>query len=318
MINIACIGCGYWGNNIIKNLLLMKNYNIKYICDINDNNLYSKENNYIQDYKIILNDDTIKKVFIITPIPTHYNLILEFLNKNKDIFIEKPLCLNNNEMENIEKHNIYDNKIFCDYTFLYSNKIKNLKLLFENENIDNLLHIEIEWLALGKLVNEGVINDLLPHCISILLYLFSIFLNNNELELDIINYDNCIINTIIYKSLIKMKINNKINIFIHLSVLNNEKIRKIKFIYNNKIIEYDDLSDNIKYLEYYINNQQINNNILIPISNYNDHNIIENNKEPLYNSIKSFLDDNLDEYNYNYRISKIITLILDKINYTIP
>ena len=37
--NIGIIGMGYWGPNLYRNFSNNKSFSIKYICDINKNNL---------------------------------------------------------------------------------------------------------------------------------------------------------------------------------------------------------------------------------------------------------------------------------------
>ena len=49
-MNIGLIGIGYWGPNILRNLIGNKNFKVKYICDLSKDNL--KKIN-ITDKKII-------------------------------------------------------------------------------------------------------------------------------------------------------------------------------------------------------------------------------------------------------------------------
>ena len=38
-MNIGLIGIGYWGPNILRNLIGNKNFKVKYICDLSKDNL---------------------------------------------------------------------------------------------------------------------------------------------------------------------------------------------------------------------------------------------------------------------------------------
>ena len=95
-MNIGLIGIGYWGPNILRNLIGNKNFKVKYICDLSKDNL--KKIN-ITDKKIIkttnikdlISDKSVKAVFIATPVNTHFKLAKVCLDANKHVFIEKPL-----------------------------------------------------------------------------------------------------------------------------------------------------------------------------------------------------------------------------------
>jgi len=53
------------------------------------------------DYKVILNDSEIDTVFITTRHNSHAQLVIESLQAGKHTFVEKPLALNNSELESI-------------------------------------------------------------------------------------------------------------------------------------------------------------------------------------------------------------------------
>ena len=54
------------------------------------------------DYKKIILDSEINTVVISTRHNTHAELVIEALNNDKNVFVEKPLCLNEVELDNIE------------------------------------------------------------------------------------------------------------------------------------------------------------------------------------------------------------------------
>lgn len=55
------------------------------------------------DYREILSDPLVGMVMITTRHNLHAKLILEALQAGKDVFVEKPLCLNNQELDDIQK-----------------------------------------------------------------------------------------------------------------------------------------------------------------------------------------------------------------------
>jgi predicted dehydrogenase len=307
-MNIGIIGIGYWGPNILRILSHEKHIHIKYICDICDNVLtnYKINFNCTTNYFDILNDPDINIVFIVTPISTHYKLIIDCLKHKKHVFVEKPLCKTVEQMNNIyelcKNNNV---KIFCDYTFTHSDKISKLKNIIY-ENIEDIIYIEMNRETFGIFSYDNIIYDLLPHDISILKFIF-----NDTIK---INYvDKIMHNNLFIKSIIHFTIND-FNGIINISWLNESKVRKIKVFCKNKIIEYDDINDNIKIFNYYLN---VNDNKIEQYKKNIDEIININYNEPLKVSIQQMLKmiENNDEniFNENMNYNKTISEIFEKI-----
>ena len=97
MINIALFGLGRIGLMHGKNLMRNKNFNLKYVYDINKNlskKIAKKLKSIPIDYpSIAFKDKTIDSIFIASTTSTHIKLILEGVKNKKTIFCEKPLDL---------------------------------------------------------------------------------------------------------------------------------------------------------------------------------------------------------------------------------
>jgi len=309
MNNIGIIGLGYWGPNILRILGNNSNINIKYVCDICNNILekYKDKYNCTNNYLDLLNDSSIDIVFIVTPISSHFKLICDCLSYKKNVYVEKPLCKKKVEMEQIYNLCQINNlKVYCDYTFTHSDKIFTLKNII-NENKDKILYIEMNRETFGIFSHDNIIYDLLPHDVSILKFIFE----NSEIKvkhIDKINHSNLFI-----KSIINFEIND-INGIINLSWLNESKVRKIKIFCTDKIIEYDDINDNIKIFNYHLN---INGNIIEQNKKNSEEILNINYNEPLKKSIDTALlminnnDNNIFTENFNY--NKTIIDIFEKI-----
>ena len=118
---IALIGFGYWGKiyyKYLKNnnkIIVFTRSKIK-----NVTNLHNCE--FTNKISKILKDKDIKKVFVITPINTHFQISKKFLNANKKVLCEKPLILKQTESNLIEKK--FNNQIFVSYPYTYSRILK--------------------------------------------------------------------------------------------------------------------------------------------------------------------------------------------------
>lgn len=100
-LNLAVIGCGYWGNNVVRVLSELKNENI-YDIDLTVYDIKTERSKelaskfkckQVKSYEDILNDPRITAILIITPTSTHFDLVKRALESGKHVFIEKPITL---------------------------------------------------------------------------------------------------------------------------------------------------------------------------------------------------------------------------------
>lgn len=164
---VGLIGFGYWGQkvyNTISNIsdtykIIISDPLVKNSCEIAE----------------ILKDKDIDDVFIVTPEETHFKIAKECLENNKNIFVEKPLCLKKNEALILTKlAHEKDRRLYVDYIFLFDPYVKKIKELIENFQIGELKNIYSVRHSTGvKKPNISVFEDLAIHDI----YLGKFFTN---------------------------------------------------------------------------------------------------------------------------------------------
>lgn len=103
---IGIIGAGNFAGSTVIPSLKIANSNIKYIADIQGLSakmLAKKAGADVStsDYKEILNDTDVDLVIITTRHDLHARMVIETIEAGKNAFVEKPLCLNNSELEQI-------------------------------------------------------------------------------------------------------------------------------------------------------------------------------------------------------------------------
>ena len=98
MINCSVIGYGNWGKKLVSTILKNNYLNISYICRKNIENFGSIDKNIklTTNYKKAINKN-IDCVFIATDANYHYEICKYALTKKKNVFIEKPICLNSKQ-----------------------------------------------------------------------------------------------------------------------------------------------------------------------------------------------------------------------------
>lgn len=245
MINIGIIGVGYWGKNLIRSFRELGDVRIKYLCDIRTSAFKSIDTRGIKvtnDYSKILEDKSTNAAIIATDIPTHYQLVRESLLAGKHVFVEKPLSVKQEEVEELtdlaKRNNLV---LFVDHVLLYSPSVKKIREIIEKDTIGKIYSIRINRLNLSSPEKDiDVIVDLLPHDISVLYYLLNGFpkevlsISSKNLQKDSKDY-----------AIILFKYDSGIIVNINLSRINCEKERTYYICGTKGMVVWDDSkSDN--------------------------------------------------------------------------
>ena len=78
-MNLAIVGLGYWGPNILRNAWELDDAVVATICDQDEDAVARQARRYtttklVTDFDDVLADEDIDGVCIVTPISTHYEL----------------------------------------------------------------------------------------------------------------------------------------------------------------------------------------------------------------------------------------------------
>ena len=177
IVNVGVVGCGYWGPNLIRNLRSIPSYNLKVICDKNQERLAHIKGLYpevdaVRDSKLLMNDPDLDAIFIATPVQFHYELAKQSLLSGKHTFIEKPMASNVEQCnELIDIANAKKLTLMVGHTFLYSPSVRQIKQIIDSGEIGPVQYISARRLNLGLFQHDiNVLWDLAPHDISIIMY----------------------------------------------------------------------------------------------------------------------------------------------------
>ncbi|MCS7054203.1 MAG: Gfo/Idh/MocA family oxidoreductase, partial [Ignavibacterium sp.] len=160
----------------------------------------------------VLEDKNINTVFIVTHHSTHGKYVIETLKKGKNVFVEKPLCINENEL--IEIKRVYENsnvKLMVGFNRRFSKQFGLIKEFFKDTKEPYLINYRVNagfiksehWTQRieegGRLIGEGChFIDIFDFMIEDEVKDFTIKSLDNKVNKNIIN-DNIII-TVKYKN----------------------------------------------------------------------------------------------------------------------
>lgn len=178
MMNIAVVGCGYWGPNLIRNFHTLPGCRIKTICDFNQERLDHFKQVYptvqtTRNFEDIISDDDVNAVAVATPVHTHYSLAEQSLKSGKHAFIEKPMASSSDQCRKLNELAAAKSLvIMVGHTFVYTSPVRKIKEIISSGEIGEVLYISSRRLNLGLFQNDvNVTWDLAPHDISIILYI---------------------------------------------------------------------------------------------------------------------------------------------------
>ncbi|MDH3829705.1 MAG: Gfo/Idh/MocA family oxidoreductase, partial [Desulfobacterales bacterium] len=173
---VAVIGCGYWGKNLVRNYHNLGA--LKLICDKNETALADFKNQYADvDTCIALADVLSRKdiagVVISSPAETHFSIARESLLAGKNVFVEKPLTLHAQEARELIALAKEKNKVLMvGHLLQYHPVFMHLKEMASSGELGRINYIYSHRLNLGKIRREeNILWSFAPHDISMILAL---------------------------------------------------------------------------------------------------------------------------------------------------
>jgi UDP-2-acetamido-3-amino-2,3-dideoxy-glucuronate N-acetyltransferase len=173
-MKIGVIGTGYWGPNIVRNLLALgQDVTIYDIDESHLRNTCEKHQNCRRAGSLdeILHNAAIPAVAISVPLKSHSDLVIKSLKAGKNVFVEKSLCYSSREADKILVH-LNGTILMVGHITLFTPGIARIKELITNNCIGKLTWISLTRTHLGKVYPEvDVASEVSSHDISILLFL---------------------------------------------------------------------------------------------------------------------------------------------------
>ena len=247
MLKIAQIGVGYWGPNLLRNLVANKSCEVRTVVD-----LASERRDYVRglypaikvtdDVEEVFKDPDIDGVVIATPVATHFDLAVRALEAGKHILVEKPMARSVKEVEKIGKAALKKKRVaMVGHTFLFNAAVRYVKKLIEFEELGEIRYIYSQRLNLGRIRSDvDALWNFAPHDISIIQYWLG---DPNPVSVvkrgvDFIQNK---IDDVVFLNILYPK---KIMANIHVSWLDPHRVRSMTVVGSKKMVVYDDTAEN--------------------------------------------------------------------------
>lgn len=247
MIKVGQIGVGYWGPNLLRNLISSKRCEVRKVADSAADRrdyvvgLYPGVDVTDRAEEVWL-DPQIQAVVIATPVATHFDLAMACLKAGKHVLVEKPMARSVGEVdalgEEAEKRGVV---LMVGHTFLYNEAVRYVKRLVESGEIGDVRYIYSQRLNLGRIRSDvDALWNFAPHDISIIQYWLG-----EPSPVMVERFGQSFvqdgIDDVVF---LNVKYENGVIANIHVSWLDPHKVRSITVVGSKKMVVYDDVAEN--------------------------------------------------------------------------
>jgi predicted dehydrogenase len=174
-IGTAVVGYGYWGPNLVRNVVERPELDMRILCDSDEARRVACQTRHpgvatVADFDRVLEDPSIEAVVIATAPRTHFALGRRALEAGKHVLVEKPMARTTSEARELITLARGSGRVLMPgHTFVYSPAVQLVRELIHDGVVGDVYFVTSSRMNLGKYQHDGVLCDLAPHDLSILL-----------------------------------------------------------------------------------------------------------------------------------------------------
>jgi predicted dehydrogenase len=240
-IGAGVVGCGYWGPNLARNLAEVTEFELRGLCDREAEPLRSLARRHpdvqvYRDFDHMLADEDLKAVVITTPPDTHYPLGMKALRAGKHVLVEKPLATRLDHAREMAALALRSGLVLMPgHTFLYSPAVNTVRNLIRSGVVGDVHFVTSSRMNLGKYQRDGVVCDLAPHDLSILMYWLE------QPVVEVAASGSCVFRQGVPETaFLTLTFAGGISASVQLSWLAPRKLRQMIVVGRNRMVQYDD------------------------------------------------------------------------------
>lgn len=247
--NIAVIGCGYWGKNVVRTFHGLGA--LRCVCDVRPQVLKDAQEKYgvqtTPSIAEVLADREVEGVAIAAPAVHHYQLVKQALEAGKHVLVEKPLALHLAEGRHLAE--IADSQarvLMVGHILQYHPAILKLKEMISAGELGRIKYIYSSRLNLGKLrAEENILWSFAPHDISAVLYLLE------EMPTRVASHGGTYVDSrVADTTLSTCQFASGVNVHIFVSWLHPFKEQRLTIVGGKKMAVFDDMEPERKLVLY--------------------------------------------------------------------
>jgi len=244
IVNIAVLGAGHWGPNLIRTLHDRQSSAVSWVIDSNQERLIGIQSRF-PDVRVstkwedAIRDPSVDGVAVVTPTSTHYELARAALEADKHVFVEKPLTAD--VASSTELVQLAESKqliLLVGHLFLYNAAVQRVKQYLEDGELGRVYYISMVRTNLGPIRRDVNASwDLASHDVSIANY----WLGNEPLKASALGgtWINEGVEDAVFATL---RYPNEVLVNLHVSWLSPRKSRDVTLVGETRMMTFDDMS----------------------------------------------------------------------------
>jgi predicted dehydrogenase len=245
MINVAVVGLGYWGPNLLRNLVSLEGVRVSVLCDADQQRAELSRRRFcpgarlVDDHRRVADDPEVDGVVVATPIQTHFAVGRDLLSAGKHVFIEKPLARTVQECQALIDLAARANRVLMvGHVFQYNQCVRRIKQYLDEGALGKLLYVYSQRVNLGRIQHDlNALWSFAPHDFSIMDY----WLGEAPLQVTArgFSYLNSGIEDVVF---VTLEYPGGVGVHLHLGWLDPRKVRLMTLVGSKQMLVYDDVS----------------------------------------------------------------------------
>ena len=149
---VGLIGCGVISDNHLRALTSLDNVEIVALTDVDKSRAETKNKAYslgcriYEDYIEMLDTEALDAIHVLTPHYLHTEMTLEALKRNVNVLLEKPLCINREDIERIiNAENNSKARVCVCFQTRYNDTIRLAKAIADEDGGVNKAYATVIW-----------------------------------------------------------------------------------------------------------------------------------------------------------------------------
>ena len=177
MISVGVIGYGYWGPNLVRNLLECSGAETRVVCDMQPERLAHVTRRFpnvrtTTSAAELIADPSVDAVVIATPVNHHFEFAQAALRAGKHVFVEKPMSSTSAQAARlIEEAMARRLVLMVGHTFVYTGAVRKIRELSLSGDLGDIYYYDSVRINLGLFQHDvNVLWDLAVHDLAIMDY----------------------------------------------------------------------------------------------------------------------------------------------------
>jgi len=240
-LGFGIVGYGYWGPNLARNVADSDDFRLLGMCELDEDRIAAFKSKFREikvdrDFDYMLADPRIDAVAVATPPATHFDLAKRALEASKHVLVEKPLAVSSTEARELIRVAEQAGRVLMPgHTFVYSPAVNKVDELIRDEVLGEIYFVTSSRMNLGKYQRSGVVQDLAPHDLSILLY----WLNRRVVQVTA-NGRSIFQDGVPETAFLTLSFEGGAQANVQLSWLAPRKFRQMLIVGSERMVQYDD------------------------------------------------------------------------------